>query len=361
MAPIVRGLRLAGAIAVKDGLDAIRKRVVQVLVLGVLMMLLTGSVLPLFSRSATVYRAVVYDPGRSQLVQEVRRLDGVQLGRALTTDDVERTVAGASSPVLGLLLPGDLDQRLANREPVTVSGCAVHWVREEDLAELRRFYERALTDLAGQPVRIVLQGERFYPTADTGGYPGLSAGVLVMALMTLGVSVAPYLVLDEQETGTLDPLLASLVGPGQVVLGKAVASTVYGLAIGSVGLLLYRALVVHWQVALLGVLCGTLVGVCLGLALGLLLRAPQALNTGLGLALLVLLVPALVHERLAALHPAIRGAFEWYPSVAVLRLVQASFAKGVIRSELGRHVGVLAVWAVLSVCVAARRVRSWGR
>ena len=80
---VTDGLRAVGAIAIKDMLDAIRNRVVQGVGIGVLMMMLTGSVLPWLEGRADVHRAVVHDPARSALVPALRRIDGVQVGRSL--------------------------------------------------------------------------------------------------------------------------------------------------------------------------------------------------------------------------------------------------------------------------------------
>ena len=67
---------------------------------------------------------------------------------------MEEALGTAPEAYLGLVLPPDFDQAVSNKSVPEVEAYAVHWAAEAEVEELRAFAERALSEVAGQPVRL---------------------------------------------------------------------------------------------------------------------------------------------------------------------------------------------------------------
>jgi len=151
--------------------------------------------------------------------------------------------------------------------------------------------------------------------------------ITIMTMMlTIGISLVPFLLFEEKQTKTLDALLVSPAGISQVIIGKALAGFFYVLVTAGIVFAIYWTGVVNWGLASLFVLSIGLFSVALGLVLGSFFERQQEV-TGLITLLLVLFIGAMLISMLDLQVPKlIEAIVPIIPSVALGELFSAAFS-----------------------------------
>jgi ABC-2 type transport system permease protein len=338
------GWRIIWAIARKDIVDAIRDKTIQGVMLGILTMMLTGRALPLMVGLSDDKTLIVYDQGKSRVILQLRKQDGVRLGRTDSRAELEETLGTAPQAYLGLVLPADFDQALAEGRPPELEAYAVHWASGAEVVELQDRAERALGEVAGQQIDLRVAPERVYPPPEGQGFSTMATGVVVLTTLSVGIFMVPYMIGDERQTQTMNALLVSPASIGQIVTGKALAGSVYCLLTAAVAVAFNVRYFVHWWAVVATVLCCTLFAVGVGLLLGTLFELPQHMNAVAGALLAVLLVPIYLAGRLA-LPPTLDTLLAYVPSAALNAALAMSLARAVPIGALALKLG-----SVLAIC-----------
>jgi len=350
-------LRIIWAIAAKDIVDAIRNKTTISIILGVAIMMLSSQALPLLLKLNRTPWVVVYDAGESHLVEALGKSKDLKLRAVGSQQEMEDTLGESRETLLGLVIPVGVDQALEAADHVELDGYFAHWVSEPDATERRLFFEQQLSELAGQPLRINVEGNIVYPQPNSDGGPFMVSISLVIAIVTICGIVVPYSMIEEKETHTMDVLLVSPASTSQVVVGKALAGLVYGLAAAGTVLAFNQAMVVHWGVAILAAICGTLFAVAVGLLMGSLFDNPGSMNLWFGVIVVFLMMPVFFTVVKVPSWPEIvTTIMSWIPTVALARVFGVSFsgsaALGLVLPDLGIVVGsaalvlALVVWKV---------------
>jgi len=337
---IRREARIVWAIASKDIVDALKNKTTLTSIGTVVFLLVVYRFLPALESSNELPRMMVYDQGASRLVAELENSDAFRTYVAESVAQVEDFVSDTYQPRLGLVLPADLDQALDAGQTPTLRGLVVHWAGRKQVAELQLFYEEQLSQLAGQPVRIDLEGEGVYPQTVGGGRGFLTSMAVLLALSMMGISTVTHLILEEKQTKTLDALLVSPASIRQVVMGKALAGLFYCLAGAGAVFALNAALILQWGLAVVAVVCGALFTVALGLLLGSIFEDKQQMTLWGFLVFNVLLVPAFLSIMTDLLPAKVIAFLRWVPTVALATLLRTSFTSSV---PLGSVLGNLAL------------------
>jgi ABC-2 type transport system permease protein len=355
-------LRIIGAIALKDMLEAFQNHAILGILLGATMLMLMGLGLPrlLAGRAAPV--AVLYDPAESGLAQAWAAAADLQAVGVESQAELERFVAEASRPILGLALPVDFSAAASHAGPLTVDGYVAQWATPTQVAGLVDFFEARLTEAAGQTVYITVAGHTVYPTAQAGGQTAMVAMHLAMELLIVGVAVVPFLFVEEKAAHTFDALLVSPASYAQVVAGKALAGSAYCVLGGTVVFAFAARWIVHWDLALLAILLGTAFTVGVGLLGGALGDNPQTLGPVMSVLVLFLLVPALLGLRSVSGLPAwAQSVLPYFPTTALTNLIRASLAGEVSAASITLQVTVLAASTAGVFALLIWRVRQAGR
>jgi hypothetical protein len=360
--PAPRSLRIVGAIALKDMREAIQNRIILGILLGATMLTLSGVVLPrlLAGRSGNV--AVVYDPGATSLLAAWAARGDMRMVGVDSQAELERVVAEATIPMLGLVLPQPLELAPGPGGAMTIDGYVAHWASEGQVAREVSFFEARLSEVTGRTVLIATAGHAVYPLARAGGQVALYAMHLATQLLIIGVAVVPYLLIEEKEAHTFDALLVSPASYAQVVAGKALAGAAYCLLGGAIVLALVTRWIVHWDLALVALLLGAALAVGVGLLGGALARDAQTLGMGMALVVLILLLPAILGlGSLSGLPAWARAALPYFPTTALMDLIRASMAGEVSAASIAQQVAVLAASAAGVFALLIWRVRQAGR
>jgi len=351
-------VRIMGAIAAKDIVDAIKNKTTLSILLGIGFMMLLGMVLPLLLGLRATPVAVIYDPGRSTLIRGLAARPEFRLYLVTSQTELEETVAGSPELLLGLVIPPGFQPAEGSGGELTLEGYVSHRADPAKTAERVAFFEAELSKASWQTIHINVAGHTVYPTSSLEGQPFLMAVNTTVLILVVGMILAPYLLIEEKETRTLEALLVSPARFGQVVAGKALAGGFYCLCAAVVIGLFNAPWIVHWELAVLALCLGALFAVAVGLLLGAICDTPTTLSLWMGLLLLLLVVPTLLMRLTNAHLPEfVRLILPWMPSVAMSELVGLAMVGSVPAGAVWPNVGILVMESLALYAVVGWRVR----
>lgn len=347
--------RIVLALAGKDIVDAIKNKTTLTMVLGLALMMLTVQALPLLLKLDDRPRLAIFDAARTTLADEMRREGAVQVLEMRTAEDARAAPVEASAPLLSVLLPAGWE---SGSGALSVDAYIAHFVRPANANQLVSEAEGALSAAAGRPVTI--QAETLYPTLNSGGHTVMVAMGLVLATTLITTILVPYLILEEKTTHTLDALRVSPASVNQVLLGKALAGTVYGLLAAGVLLAFNLSMVNLWALMLLAVLALVLIGVGIGLLVGTLVENEGAVQMWISLLVILLMLPLFVgffgSERLPAW---VLQLAAWLPATAAFDLLRLAFGNTWPAAQVWPRLAAVLIAVVLVFLLTAWRLRTW--
>jgi ABC-type Na+ efflux pump permease subunit len=171
----------------------------------------------------------------------------------------------------------------------------------------------------------------------------------------------PLLMIEERQSKTIEMLLISPANALQVVLGKALSGAFYCLSAGLLVLILSKALITNWVLAILAVIIGSAFSVALGLLMGSIFKKRHQLRLW-GLPLAFIFVMPLFLTILTQLIPqSIIDFMAWTPMVALATVVRASFSNQILISQLGRELMIILGFTLMFVMLTAWIIRRTDR
>jgi len=358
-----KNLRIIMTIAFKDVVDVIKNKTTLTIILGVGLLMLSSQALPLLIKLQDIPKAYLYDPGESAVIEQFAdQNDLYQLYNVSSEQELINDLVEAPDTRLGLVIPVDFDQQVQDGNDITLQGYLVHWADLSKANELVTFFDNHFTQQSGVPVYIQLDGNGVYPGPDSAGFLIMVSTGLVIVVITLGVILVPFLMIEEKETHTIEALLVSPASYSQIVLGKAIAGMSYCLVAAAVVLLINYGIIAQWGLMLLTVLCGSLFAVSLGLLLGTLFDNPMAMNLWAGLLIVILLVPVFLSSVVRTNWlPFLQGIFPWLPSVAFVDLTRLSFVETFFPLPALLNLVILVGFTLLLLALVAWRLRRLDR
>ena len=216
-------LRLVWTIAAKDIAGAIRNKMTLTIAGATICTVMLSQALPFLLNVSGKSIVVVYDKGDSSLTAALEASDQIQMRSVDSQEALEERLVDLNAKALGIVVPADFDDALAAGEVVRVDGF-VTWAKRGKARELKADFEQQAGELLGRPVRVDYGdgvSSIVYPAPDSPGVLGMFAGTVVMVVFLVGCFIVPYLMIEEKQAKTLDALLISPAGVGQVVAGKA--------------------------------------------------------------------------------------------------------------------------------------------
>jgi len=350
-------LRIIWAIAAKDIVEALKNKKILSTMFSVLFLMVVYRVLPSWENGDALPRLAVYDAGSSCLVAELENSAQLDLFEMSSQEEMERYLGHRDMVALGLVIPAGFDHILESGREAELSGYVAHWASDSASAEVQKFFESQITELAGNPVRIDIAGNTVYTQKDSRGMAFLASVTLIIVITLIGFSIAPNLMIEEKQTKTIDVLLVSPASISQVVIGKALIGLFYCLTTAGVALAFYTTLVTHWWLAILAVICGSLFAVAMGLLLGSTLKVKQQLTFWTWVLFIPIVIPAFL-SIMEDLFPAgfIR-AIGWMPTVALAKVFRLSFSENAALAQFGPELALVLGCTVIILAVVALVVR----
>lgn len=254
----------------------------------------------------TTPRLVVYAAGQSDLVAVLQAEEGLDVTVADDPAGVTAILENHDQDA-ALVLPPGIDEALRAGDAVSVEYLVSGSSLAQDRAALQAMVTSALREVAGQetPVQVeisIVGGEDHIPLGDR-----MIPLLVVYALVVAATFVPAASILDERTTGTLNAVLATPAGMGEVLVAKAIFAGVLSLAMGVLTLVINQA----FGVAVLGIVVSLLVGTVMlvqfGLILGLWAKDLNTLYTWIKAGGILIVLPGLI-----ALFPSLPS---WIPMI----------------------------------------------
>jgi ABC-2 type transport system permease protein len=350
-------LRIILAIATKDILDALKNRAIFSQIITILFTIVLLRFLPAIESGDIPPRIAVYDAGNSALIAQLEDWPQFDLILTSSQDDMERYLGDKDIIVLGVVLPNNFDERLAMGSFISLDGYLVHWANASERAEVKAFFETQFGEITGQRITINIDDHTVYTRPDSRGYAFLVAISFVLGVTLGGLFIVPLLMIEERQSKTMEALLISPANALQVVLGKAISGAFYCLSAGLLVLILSKALVTNWAVAILALIFGSAFSVALGLLLGSIFKMRHQLRLwGLPIAF-PLIVPAFLSMLTQLIPQSIINFMGWTPTVALATVVRASFSNQILITHVGRELMIILAFTWMFVMLTVWIIR----
>jgi ABC-type multidrug transport system permease subunit len=352
--------RIVRAITAKDLIEAMRNKTIAFNLVIVLVMMVVYRTMPAWETPPGLPRVYVHETDDSSLAAALEGSLRIEPRPVSTQERMIEAVSRGDEQVLGLVVPAHADSMVASGGPLEVEGYVVYWASEAAARELATVAEGEIADRVGHAVRIHLDGNRAYPAPDA-THPGGTAIVVVLAMlfgmMVIGLTVAPHLMIEEQQSHTLDLLLVSPATGSHVAIAKALTGLFYCLTAGAVILAFNATFINQWGVAIAATLLMSLFAVALGLLVGTVFKVRQQMLIWTMPLFAVLLIPVFLTFTPDLLPEALHATLPLVPTSALARAFQVAFAKQAPASAFVPRLGYVAGWALLLLAGVAWFVR----
>jgi ABC-2 type transport system permease protein len=349
--------RIIWAIVAKDILEALKNKNTAAIILISLLMLLFYYYMPILETRDEPPRMRVFDAGESFLVPLLENSDAVNVRTYASEEKMIDALRNSDIPELGLVVPPDFDRALERSGEAQLQGYILDWVDNADAQELQRTFEDEIAVLIGQPVPILMEGNRVSLEPKSHGIGTTAAIAAVFVIVMIGLTMIPHLMLEEKKTRTMDVLLVSPASAGNLVAGKAIVGLFYCLLGASIALVVFHFVVIHWWLAVLAVVFGALLVISLGLWLGTIIESRAQLTLWTWVFILPLLLPVFLSLMEELLPDTLIPVLQLLPTVVLLNLLRTSYAAAIPLGNTLLMLAWLAAWAGAGLLLVTWLVR----
>lgn len=347
-------LRLVGALAGKDIVDALKTKATLSTILIALLMVLFYRYFPALVEGSETLNVLLYAETESSIVTALERSAALAVYRYDSQARLMDVFVGAESVELAVVVP---ETAVAPNQPIVVDGYLMYWVDAAQRAEIKSLVEDELAAQLGQFVTLNLTGHDVYFNADNFFFVFSSTLSLLFVILMIGISIIPNLMIEEKQAKTLDVLLVSPASAGHVVVGKALAGLFYGVLGSAVVFAIFGYLIIQWPLAIgTAVLC-TLFMVAIGLLLGTYAGARSQLQLLAWFLVIPLLTPVVLVALEGLVPDGAIAVMNWIPTVLVAQMFRLSLTPNAAFHHYGAALGVLLATILLLLALEVWLVR----
>jgi ABC-2 type transport system permease protein len=355
---ILENFRIIWAIAYKDIVDAIKNKIFQGVLVGVAFLMLSSQALPMLYRFKNQPNIYFWDQGKSKTLRDIVHNRELNLRARDGISDLYSSVSQSPEPVLGVIIPSNFDEQVQTGEKITLQAVYANWVQTNDQEDLKSYFNEHMSLRIGVPIEINREGTITYPPEGGLGYPMMIALGVVLGVMTVGLILTPYLIVDEKEAHTIDALLISPAGTVQILIGKSLVGLFYSVTASLMIFAFSWRWVTHWDVMIIAVLAGGLFAVSFGLLIGTVIESPANVNIVTALILAGFLLPMYFWTSLASkISPLLNLIISTLPTIAMYKLVRISFTEIFSRNQFWINGTILFSWIFVMLTLVGWRIR----
>lgn len=354
-----QSIRIIWAIFSKDLIEAVKNKTTIGVLVSALFIVLMYRALPLLEMINEPPNLLVYDEGDSSVVRQLESNQSFNLYTYTSEEKLRTVIMEGEVPEIGLILPTDLDRKIALGEGVQLKTLVLNWISPDDRTRLETAVQQEMSQLTGQQVRM--ESEIVFMTPEAGGI-GVMAGLgTIFTTVMIGLMLIPHLMLEEKKNRTMDALQVSPATAWELAAAKALVGLFYCLLAVAISLGIYSRLVLHWWLAILAMVCISLVIIPLGLWLGTRLEDRSQLTIFSWVFILPLFFPMII-MLLEPLFPAIVVQIAgWFPTSVALNMLRAAIAQPIDWIKALLWTGYLLVWIGLGILLVVWQIRRLDR
>ncbi len=294
------------------------------------------------------------DEGRSQIVENARKLEGVALKTYPSEAALKDAVASGAVEV-GMLLPDGFDELVQSGKtaPLTVYVFGESILRNR--AILATSIASLIRDLTGETAPVEISTTLVGDTESLPWEQRLLPFIVLMTIVLGGVMVPATLLVNEKQHQTLNALTVTPSTLNEVFLAKGLLGVLVSTVMGVVILVLNRALGDQVALLIMVLALGAAMSAAFGVLMGALVKDINTLFATIKAIGILLYAPALVY-----LFP---GIPEWvgrifptyYMIQPVVEIVQEGGSWAEVAPELGILIGLILL-LIVGVGLVTRRV-----
>lgn len=356
-------LRLVWALTSKDIVDALKTKTTLTSIVISLLMVAFYRYFPLLTAD-DVLNVRVYAETAARDSAVATALEGSPALAVYGYDSSEQlfeAFADGEEAELALVIPETATRQQQTGEPITVDGYLMYWVDPARRTEIKTLVEEELSIQLGQPVTVNLSGHEVYYNADNFFFVFSSTIALLFIAVMIGISLIPNLMIEEKQAKTLDALLVSPASAAHLVAGKALAGLFYGLVGSAVVLVVFRQMIVQWELAILAAVLVTLFMVAIGLLLGSYATVRAQLQLVAWLVVIPLLIPVILVALEGLVPTGIVAVLNWIPTVLVAKIFRLSLTPNATFAHYGAPLAVILATTFLLLALVVWIVRRQDR
>ncbi|MGB7539363.1 MAG: ABC transporter permease, partial [Anaerolineales bacterium] len=351
-------IRIIRVLAWKDVRDALKNRNILVLLFTAGLIIVFYKALPTLATGGEPPSVLVYDAGTSALTALLE--DGSNLAARTNFESEAAMLArlrNGDTPELGLVIPAGFDeQREAGQTPV-LQGYVMYWLDQDEALALKDGAAAEIGTLLGEPVSVSIEGNTVFEVPETDGAGGQASMALIFALIMVGITIVPNILLDEKQARTLDVLMVSPASETQIAAGKALAGLFYTGAIAALALAVNYRLVMHWELAIAAAVLFGLLAVLLGLILGSWVETRAQFQLWSWVLILPMIMPLIVYLISDLLPDFLAKILPVFPSATMLILMRYAFAEPISRGIPLLGLGWLLAWVIAELAIVSWMLR----
>lgn len=356
-----RHLRLIGALASKDIVDALRTKSTLMTIIISLLMVLFYRFIPALASGGETLNVMLYAEGESAVVTALEQSPALAVYPVDSRDRLMEVFAGAEDVELAVVIPHAAAAQQQAGQPITIEGHLMYWVGPEKRAEIKALVEDDLSTALGQPVTLNLEGNDVYFDADHFFFVFSATFALLFITTMIGIALIPNLMVEEKEAKTMDALLVSPASAGHLVAGKALAGLFHGLVACVVALVVFRYLIIRWDLAILATVLGLFFMIPIGLLLGIYAKVRAQLQLLAWFMIIPLLIPAILVALEGLVPTGAIAVMNWIPTVLVAKVFRLSLTPNATLAHFGPAVAVLIAASLILYALVVWAVRRQDR
>jgi ABC-type transport system involved in cytochrome c biogenesis permease component len=319
-----QNLRIIWAIAWKDILEGWKNKVILTSVITALFLVVFYYYLPELTEDELPL-VVIYDPNDHIEIKEMENITPIYHRVEKEEGDFLHILRDMETPVIGIKVEGDPHQSNSS-SPLILEGYYPYWMNASQVEELKTSAEDVLENIWDTSIEIKFGENIVYPVMDNYAYGKsfiTTAGLLIQ-LAVMGLSMAPQLIVEEKDSQTLQAIVVSPATLGHFVLGKTLAVLFYSILTTIISLFFVGPLVIHWGLTIAALLIGMLTIIAPGILLGVLLDSKQQIQIWVWVMFIPIILP-IFFSIVRVLPDSILKIIDWWPTVALARLLRAGF------------------------------------
>lgn len=316
--------------------------------------LVVGAVFGVFFGDAP--RLGVLDQGDSRVTEILMEQEGITASRYESLTVLREAVANGALD-MGLVLPEGFDTEVESDGDAKATAYVWGQSQAQQRALIQAAFSNAVRDIAGQEPPIDIQttvlGSESLPWEER-----IVPLVVLMAIVFTGAVLPATSLVDEKEKRTVQALLVTPLGLGEIFLAKGLLGFSLSLVMGLIILTINQAFGSEQALLVLALALGSVMAAQIGLILGMLAKDITSLFAVVKFIGILLYAPALVHL--------IPGIPEWigriFPTYYIIQPVIEISQQGGGWAQVGPELAVLAGLDLLLaglLWLTLRRVREF--